>query len=141
MTDRHDPEMEALLDAMRSDWRPAATDPTAFDEGLHRRIRRRRVRNAAVASTLAVAAVVALTTVIGRGVLAPGDRADEGEVITFAEVVTDHDAAADVSATAAADALPGGWQLAASEEPGAMDLPDEYEALSTLFLGSYGGGS
>jgi len=131
MTDRHDPEMESMLEAMRSEWRPSATDPASFDDRLHRRIRRRRVRNTALASTLALAAAVALVLVVRGWQSTPAVTPGDGEPTTFAEVVTQSDAAAD-----AMDALPSGWQLTVSEEPTSMDLPDEYDALSVLFLGT-----
>jgi hypothetical protein len=130
MTDRHDPQMDSMLEALRDEWRPAATDPASFDDRLHRRIRQRRVRNTALASGLAVAAAVALVFVV-RGWQAPAVAPGAGEPTTFAEVVTESDATADVS-----DTLPTGWQLTVSEEPTSMELPDEYQALSTLFLGS-----
>lgn len=131
MTDRHDPEMEDLFEAMRSEWRPSATDPASFDDRLHRRIRHRRVRNTALASTLALAAAVALVFVVRGWQSTPSAAPGDGEPATFAEVVTESDAAAD-----ATESLPSGWQLAVSEEPTSMDLPDEYNALSVLFLGT-----
>jgi len=130
MTERHDPQMDELLEVMRAEWQPATPDPASFDERLHTRIRRRRVRNAAVASTAVLAVAVALVFVVRGWQSTPAVSPGEGEPATFAEVVTESDAAADVS-----DELPSSWQLMASEEPASMELPEEYQALSTLFLG------
>ena len=140
MTDRHDPQLESMLEAMRDEWRPATADPASFDVRLHRRIRQRRVRDTAVATTLALAAAVALVFVVRGWQSTPAVAPGAGEPATFAEVVTASDAAADASAGAPDRSLPSGWQLAVSEEPTSMDLPDDYDALSVLFLGAGGMG-
>jgi hypothetical protein len=136
MTDRHDPEMEGLFEAMRSEWRPSATDAASFDDRLHRRIRHRRVRNTALGTTLALAAAVVLVFVVRGWQSTPAAAPGDGEPTTFAEVVTERSGAPADGTADASVSLPSGWQLAVSEEPASMDLPDEYNALSVLFLGT-----
>ena len=134
MQAQQDPVEEKLLESVRTHWTPPQTDPEVFDDRLKQRIRRSRQRRFAGAAALSLAAGIALVLMLRAWLPGPG-----GDVKSTPEAPIEPSLVVQ-STEPTATTVPTGWQLTVSEEPSALDLPADYDALAVLFLGTASGG-
>lgn len=122
MDDRH------LIDTIRKEWAPERPHPGAFDAALQRRLQASRRRRVAI---VGLAAAAAMATVFVTTDTAPPPHAPAHAPVIAASPVEApaadpwlDDAAALSGAAIASDSLD-------------QAMPDEYAALSALFLDPY----